>query len=404
MGFEKVSQTLLCGVFVGIGCVVQTTGAVTRTAAADSRPATNASPYPPSPVIAGMELDWSTHRRSAPGSDNFQLTWADDGHQYGAWGDGGGFGGTNGRGRVGLGVARVEGTADNYRGFNVWGGENAPNPATFDGKSWGMISIRGSLFMWVVPDKPVGKPYRNHYEYIQLARSTDHGANWTRADWKFHQTEDLSIPTFLNFGRDNAGVPDQWDRYVYSYFVRPENRSMEQEGPEGAGLIVHQPGHVYLARVPISNMFDDKGAYEFFRGLTADGRPQWGQVSEKQAVFSDPAGVGWCMSASYIDSLGRVLLCTEHGISKRGMLGVFDAPAPWGPWTTVEYYSREKPFGSQREGSQLDWNHNVFFAAFPTKWIDRTGFTLTFTGAGNGKDNDSFNTVRGRFVLPPVVR
>lgn len=35
-------------------------------------------PYPPSPLIAGMELDWSTHERHAQGSDNFQLTWADD--------------------------------------------------------------------------------------------------------------------------------------------------------------------------------------------------------------------------------------------------------------------------------------------------------------------------------------
>ena len=42
-----------------------------------------------------MNIDWSTHQRHAPGSDNFQLTWADDGHQYGIWGDGGGFAGTN---------------------------------------------------------------------------------------------------------------------------------------------------------------------------------------------------------------------------------------------------------------------------------------------------------------------
>ncbi|MBE0534752.1 MAG: hypothetical protein IH624_03720, partial [Phycisphaerae bacterium] len=44
------------------------------------------APYPPSPVIADMSLDWSTHQREALGSDNWQLTWADDDHQYGAWG------------------------------------------------------------------------------------------------------------------------------------------------------------------------------------------------------------------------------------------------------------------------------------------------------------------------------
>ena len=77
------------------------------------------APYPPSPVIAGISLDWSTHQRHALGSDNWQLTWADDDHQYGAWADGGGFGGNNRDGRLGLGYVRIEGDWHNYRGVNV---------------------------------------------------------------------------------------------------------------------------------------------------------------------------------------------------------------------------------------------------------------------------------------------
>ena len=50
-------------------------------------------PYSPSRKITGMEIDWSTHQRHAQGSDNFQLTWADDNNQYGIWGDGDGFAG-----------------------------------------------------------------------------------------------------------------------------------------------------------------------------------------------------------------------------------------------------------------------------------------------------------------------
>ena len=38
------------------------------------------APYPSSPVVRAMRLDWSTHQRFAQGSDNFQLTWADDNH------------------------------------------------------------------------------------------------------------------------------------------------------------------------------------------------------------------------------------------------------------------------------------------------------------------------------------
>jgi len=53
----------------------------------------SAKPYPKSSVIKSAQFDWSTRKRDAQGSDNWQLTWADDDHLYGAWGDGGGFGG-----------------------------------------------------------------------------------------------------------------------------------------------------------------------------------------------------------------------------------------------------------------------------------------------------------------------
>ena len=224
-------------------------------------------PYPRSDFIVGMKLDWSTHRREAQGSDNFQLTWADDNHLYGAWGDGGGFGGSNSKGRVGLGVARIEGPSVDYRGYNVWGGVNAAHSASFDGKSWGMISVKGALHMWVVPDKPHGKNYRNHYEYIELASSIDHGATWTKADWKFLQTDDLTVPTFLNFGRDHQDVPARLEGFVYSYFIRPHNQSMEHQGKDGVGLIVHKPGAIYLARVDARDLQRSRDRYEFFAGL-----------------------------------------------------------------------------------------------------------------------------------------
>lgn len=358
-----------------------------------------ASPYPPSELIADIQLDWPTHQRRAQGSDNFQLTWADDGHLYGAWGDGGGFGGTNSRGRVGLGIARIEGPADEYRGFNVWGGHEPENPGQFQGKSWGMICMDGTLFMWVVPDGPKGKSYRNHYEYVELARSANHGATWNKAPWKFHQAENVTIPTFLNFGKGNTSMPPQFDGYVYSYFIRPQSPTIEHQGPNGVGLIVHKPGIIYLARVPKSDLFSAKSNHQFYRGLDDHGNPLWGTVDEKRPVFEDPGGVGWCMSACYVPSLKRILLCTEHDASSQGTLGIFDAPTPWGPWTTVKYYDRSAPFGATRFGSDLPWKNNVFFAAFPTKWFDGLDFTLNFTGAGQGRDNDSFNTVRGRFVL-----
>tara|TARA_R110002049_G_scaffold4601_5_gene32518 strand:+ start:720071 stop:723112 length:3042 start_codon:yes stop_codon:yes gene_type:complete len=363
----------------------------------ESSPSSFDLPYPSSQTIAGLTFDWTTHNRHALGSDNFQLTWAADDNLYGAWGDGGGFGGTNNLGRANLGFARIEGPAADYQGFNVWGGFESEHPATFNGKSWGTIALDDTLFMWTVPDVPPNLPYRNHFEHAELARSLDHGATWTKAEWKFNEVENLSVPTFLNFGRGNAGVPQRMDGYIYSYFIRPEKPDLEQMGPKGRGLRTQVPGDIYLARAAPDELFESRESQEFFTGVDDGGKPTWGGVADKQPVFSDASGVGWCVSAAYHPGLDRILLTTEHGISHHGQLGIFESPNPWGPWATVTYFQPTAPFGSERLGSDLPWRNNVFFASFPTKWFDGDTFTLSFTGSGSGSDNDSFNTVRGTF-------
>ena len=82
-------------------------------------------------------------------------------------------------------------------------------------------------------------------------------------------------------------------------------------------------------------------------------------------------------------------------------MSLFDAPQPWGPWTTVKYWTADYPFGKSRSGSTLDWADNVFFFSFAPKWLSSDGrnFTLVFTGGGKGKNNDSLNMVRGTFRL-----
>jgi len=113
-------------------------------------------------------------------------------------------------------------------------------------------------------------------------------------------------------------------------------------------------------------------------------------------VFEDSNGVGWNLSVCYNAGLKRYVLITEHTASCKGNLGMFDAPAPWGPWTTVAYmnHSRGTHFG---KGHVVG---NTFFWNLPTKWQseDGTDFSLVFTGAGRARNNDSWNTIRGRFI------
>ena len=83
------------------------------------------------------------------------------------------------------------------------------------------------------------------------------------------------------------------------------------------------------------------------------------------------------------------MLCSEHDETHRGKLGIFDAPEPWGPWTTVAYYE--------------NWGQghvpvNTFYWNFSNKWLspDGTQFSLIFTGR---KENDSWNVLRGVFTV-----
>ncbi len=333
-------------------------------------------PYPPSTVIRTVTFDWSTHKRDAQGSDNWALTWADDGHQYGAWGDGGGFGGTNSDGRVSLGVARIEGDWNAYRGVNVWGGKNAANPAGVDGKSWGMISVKGVLYMWVSP----GSPLKEMQREARLYRSTDHAATWEPASWAFTHEQSLTIPTICQFGKDYSGARDG---FVYHYFIHPRDAASDS---------IQKPGAVYLARCPQERIMD-RSAYEFLAGMK-EGKPLWNaDPSRKAPAFEDRSGVGWVLSVGYNPGLKRYILMTDHQAANRGNLGVFDAPKPWGPWTTALYLNEGTNFGNGRI------EPNTFFWNMPAKWLSGREFTLVFTGSGRGKNNDSFNLLRGAFEL-----
>ncbi len=337
-------------------------------------------PYPPSPVIARVEFDFSTHRRLAPGSDNWPLTWADDGHLYSAWGDGGGFGGTNSLGRVLLGVARIEGDATDYTGKNVWGGHRPEHPATFGGKSYGILSVGGVLYLWVAPQP------NPHLATATLAVSRDRGATWQLAPWSFRFEDGLTIPTFLNFGRDYAGARDD---YVYSYFVAPAWGPGRATRTTAHTFDVHRPGRIFLSRVPRAALLD-RARHEFFAGFAPDRAPRWSSdLAQKAPVFSDPNGVGWNLSVSHNPGLRRYLLATEHGETHAGRFGLFDAPEPWGPWTTVAY---DETWGAGHV------EVSTFYWCFTPKWLspDGTRFTMLFTGKNT---NDSWNTVAGRFVL-----
>ena len=319
-----------------------------------------AAPYPPSDVIRSVE--WApaeTIVRAAKGSDNWPLTWGDDDALYGAYGDGNGFDPRVPE-KLSLGLARITGDPTDFRGENI---RSATAEQRGEGragrKASGMLMVDGVLYMWV----------RNAGN-AQLAWSADPGRTWAWAEWKF--TESFGCPTFLNFGANYAGARDGYV-YIYSH---------------DADSAYEPADRMVLARVP-KERIRDRGAYEFFKGLGGDGTAAWTRnISERGAVFIH-AGKCYRSGITYNAGLKRYLWCQVlPGKDPRfaGGFGVYDAPQPWGPWTTA-YYTEAWDVGPGETCS------------FPSRWISGDGRTqyLVFSG------DDCFSVRKATLTLADMA-
>jgi hypothetical protein len=322
-------------------------------------------PPPYGPSQYQISFDRTSVVRLAPGSDNWAVTWAGDNHQYAPWGDGGGFNGTNVIGRDSLGVARIEGGVDDYKGFNVWGGYGAENRSNIDGKSYGLLSVDGVLYMWVSPGSNI-----ENFEEARLYRSSDHAKTWVREEWAFSKDDGIISPTFTQFGQDYHGARDD---FVYVYAPRLK---------DARSITIQRPGQIDLLRVPRQSI-TDRSKYQFFFGIDENGSPRWtADLSQRLPVYEDANGSGWSVSVSYNSGLGRYFLITEHTESLYGNMGIFEATEPWGPWRTVVYSANLGGVGT------------TFFWNFSNKWISNSGrdFVLIFTGV---KSNDAWGAIKG---------
>ncbi len=316
------------------------------------------APYPRSQVIAGIE--WAPREtiiRRARGGDNWPITWGDDDRLYTAYGDGRGFKPLVDK-KLSLGLSVVSGTPTSFRGINLraptlertGNGQHGP-------KAGGIVMVDGVLYLLV---RNVGNS--------QIVSSDDHGRTWHWSDWKF--TRSFGCPTFLNYGKNYDGARDNYV-YIYSH---------------DSDSAYNRADRMVLARVPRREILKQE-AYEFFVELK-DGRPVWStDIAKRGAVFTHE---GHCFrsSVSYNAGLERYLWCqTGAGSQPRfaGGLAIYDAPQPWGPWTTV-FYTDKWDVGPGET------------SCLPTKWMSDQGRTIHLVFSGD----DSFSVRRAR--LQPTRR
>ena len=180
--------------------------------------------------------------------------------------------------------------------------------------------VDGTLYMFVRNYKPPGS---EDFTNARLAWSRDRGVHWQWADWHFADT--FGCPEFVQFGKNYQGARDN-----YVYVASQANDSAYGFAPE-----------IVMARVP-KDRVADREAYEFFAGRDESGRPKWSaDIGQRAPIFHDPHGTQR-IAITYNAALKRYILTTSHlppGVeaTHTAALGVFDAPEPWGPWTTVYY-------------------------------------------------------------------
>jgi hypothetical protein len=211
----------------------------------------------------------------------------------------------------------------------------------------------------------------------QLAWSADHGRSWTWADWKF--TNSFGCPTFVNFGRDNAGSRDG-----FAYVLSPDC----DDAYASADRFV-------LARAPTGRL-RERSTYEFFARRTANGAAVWSSDIASRTAVLTRTGACYRPSVTFNAPLGRYLLLHPRPVERsrdaagkidtrfRGGLAIYEAAEPWGPWSAV-FDTAEWDTGPGES------------ASFPTKWISADGRTLHLVFSGN----DSFSVRQVQCILWP---
>jgi len=396
------------------------------------------APYCKSRYIDSITFDWAGGHTEPNGSDLWPVTWGKDGNVYTFFGDGGGFGGDNWRGRVSFGVAMISAPPPLSTASvkNIYGGFQAAHPSTIDGKAGTIIAVGNDFYtlggLWNAHDlQGVTKHKSGAPKRIQLGYSKGNAHSWRAASWNFcsggpETAVGAFCPgRFVNYGRGNSGAPDGFV-YLMGIANSPEYWA-DDDGPEvraelgrtaTAAAAAKPPdtiatthaANTYLARVAKRHVLQHE-AYRYFAGTDARGRPLWSaDFKQMQPVFTDrnPNRTQTMEGAVYNPGLHRYI-ATAQG-EYVGEASFYDAPQLWGPWTTLSYNNIDPKTGGGGWGNLGKAGGGSLGVHIVNAWTSADGLSLWMTYSSDGKappDSlfpppgtmlDSFNLLNARLI------
>ena len=345
--------------------------------------------------ITGIRRLEGTTSRSSGSGDNWHTTWANDGKQYVALCDGGGWPEIPGYEdkRYNTRVYAINGDASNHTFEHLPGypdllSESSPNCNRYYG--FGIFALDGGIYHFLSTPNHLFDQPDARFVGAKLIYSPDNGQSWRNQDgaplrWEkwdqrkrenmaffYEPGETFSLLTVLQMGKN---YEHNTDGYVYIYAPNGnEEGSMNQ---------------LVMARVP-KNMLLHRSEYEFFVSRDPDGTAHWSShINNRGVVYTFPSGwvnskihpYAWHPSVVYNAPLGVYMMvnwgmgCTSHGMwfGKPSYLGFWTAQKPWGPWTQVH----EEPLWTPAE----DLAARAYQPQILPGWIgkDGKGFWLVFT-------------------------
>jgi len=378
---------------------VNSTGNISALSLQVSTPAAtpNGDPaYCPSPVIKSMTWNWSTGFNQQNSSDLWAQTWGSDGNDYAFFGDGLGFFGTA---KTSFGIGMLTGPAgsvNSSNAMNIYGGGNGLYPASITGKATALLAVGSDYYaigsVWQPSDPPNngwGAP-----GHVEIEFSSGNAYSWQSnySAWSFCAAgvdpAGFCPVSFLQYGPGYTGAKDS---YAYLYGMPTQN--FFGNGTPG-------PATTYLFRV-LSEQILTQASYEAFAGLDNNGNPIWSSTwSDMQPVFTDPGPRPMGISeVVYNSELGRYIAAGQGGFVSQAVF--YDAPSPWGPWTSIGYYNSNPnntggwgnlgttSFAFGQNGDSLGIN-------FINKWSSATTMWAVFSSDGLASTSASLPSLAGQ--------
>lgn len=252
---------------------------------------------------------------------------------------------------------------------------------------------------------------QDHCSTSVLTRSTNNGTSWsdqiggTSLVWP--DSNGFDPNAVLQYGEAQAGglSPDSTGtQYLYIYFAG----NFRYSGYTGSDLI-----YTYPARVPESpsNAIETVTNWSYFLGTTAAGDPIWSTSdndAEAAPVWADLNNAD-SVSVVFDSAIGRYIAYNDHGnaCTSDGSSGpcerqvsLFDAPSPWGPWTTFDY---EENFDNTGCGTNCLSTGPAVGWSMVQKWIGSDGLSIwpeySSIEVSSTADYDSLNLIEGTISL-----